>query len=283
MKPQEARDCCPYCGTHFEMDEVYPCAAYYYTVPGIAERGNLVNNIRKELLIAGIISGTLIALLCMIGWNETPLLWRSIGSVLMGVLYGGVSAFCWYMIRSLFLFGKLFFEAGRAMPMMKALSSRKKMTAFMQGNEPQFSYEEFEGKVLSLIRSAAFEDDRESLCLYEGKDDLSSLDKAVDMQYRGALYIRRYDRDGDMLRVSGTAFMTNTYAGRSVSERDEQFQFTVEKKADPDYDPGFTFLKVTCSSCNGSFDAVHQKYCPYCGQEYELKKKDWVLTRLKRK
>lgn len=283
MKVSEARDGCPYCGTHFEMDEVYPCAAYYYTVPGIVERGTLIENLKKEVWIAGIAAAVILMVMCMIAWKETPLPFRILGAVLMSALYGGVFAFIWYMIRSLILLGKVFFEAGRSLPMLKALNSRKKMTAFMEQNEPGFCYEAFEGKILSLLRSVAFEDDRESLCIWEGDRDLSCLDQAVDMQYRGALYIRKHERDGDLLRVRGTAFLTDTYAGKSISEKDEQFEFTVEKEIDPDFNPGFTFLKVSCPSCNGSFDAMHQKCCPYCSREYEPKRKDWILTDLRKK
>ena len=284
MSASEARDGCPYCGTHFEIDEVYPCASYYYTVSSIVERGTLMDNLKREMIIAGVIAGIAVAVMAVISWNDLEMIFRILGAVLLGAFYGLVFAFIWYMIRSLILMGKVFYEAGRAMPMMKSLNSRKKMTKLMQSCEPSFSFEAFEGKILSLIRSIAFEDDRDSLSIWEGSRDLSELDQAADMQYRGALYIRRHEKDGDILRVQGTAFMTNTYAsGRKVRERDEQFNFTAEKKIDPEFHPEFTFIKVTCPSCNGSFDAMHQRCCPYCGREYELKKKDWILTDLHRK
>lgn len=284
MPAIEARDGCPYCGTRFEMDEVYPCASYYYTVPGIVERGTLMDNLNREMRIAGVIAGIAVAVMAFIGWNDLEMIFRILGPLLLGAFYGVVFAFIWYMFRSLILMGKMFFEAGRAMPMLKTLNSRKKMTSFMQAQEPSFSYEAFEGKILSLIRSIAFEEDRDTLSIWEGSRELSGLDQAADMQYRGALYIRRHEKDGDTLRVQGTAFMRNTYAaGKKIIERDEQFSFTAEKKIDPEFHPEFTFVKVTCAGCNGSFDAMHQRSCPYCGREYELKKKDWILTDLYRK
>ena len=157
------------------------------------------------------------------------------------------------------------------------------MTEFMQAYEPAFSYEAFEGRILALLRSAAFECDRESLAVWEGNDDLAFLDTVIDMQYRGALYIRRCEKMGNILRVEGTAFLTDTYAGRSIREKDEQFRFCVEKEVTAEYNPAFTFLRVSCDGCGGSFDAMHMRNCPYCGREYERKKKDWVLTGLKRR
>ncbi len=283
MTAEEARDGCPYCGTHFEMEEVYPCAVSYYTVPSIVERGTLMENIKKELMISGVLCGLAVAVICFIAWNELPLLYRIPAALFMGTLYGGVFAFCWYMIRSLILLGKVFFVAGRSFSMLKGLNSRKKMTEFMQVYDPFFSYEAFEGRILSLLRSAAFENDRDFLAVWEGDGDLSFLDTVLDMQYRGALYIRRCEKNGEMLRVEGTAFMTDTYAGRSFKEIDEQFRFIAEKEISADYNPAFTLLRASCEGCGGSFDAVHQKCCPYCGRKYELKKKDWVLTDLKRR
>ncbi|MBE6109277.1 MAG: hypothetical protein E7194_02540 [Erysipelotrichaceae bacterium] len=283
MTAEEARDGCPYCGTHCEMEEVYPCAVSYYTVPSIVERGTLMENIKKELMISGVLCGLAVAVICFIAWNELPLLYRIPAALFMGTLYGGVFAFCWYMIRSLILLGKVFFAAGRSFSMLKGLNSRKKMTEFMQVYDPFFSYEAFEGRILSLLRSAAFENDRDFLAVWEGDGDLSFLDTVLDMQYRGALYIRRCEKNGEMLRVEGTAFMTDTYAGRSFKEIDEQFRFIAEKEISADYNPAFTLLRASCEGCGGSFDAVHQKCCPYCGRKYELKKKDWVLTDLKRR
>ena len=66
-------------------------------------------------------------------------------------------------------------------------------------------------------------------------------------------------------------------------EIDEQFRYIAEKEISADYNPAFTLLRASCEGCGGSFDAVHQKCCPYCGRKYELKKKDWVLTDLKRR
>ena len=283
MTAEEARDGCPYCGTHFEMEEVYPCAVSYYTVPGIVERGTLMDNLKRELIIVGVLCGSVLAVICFFVWNDMMLIFRILAALFMGVFYGGVFAFCWYMFRSLILAGKLFFEAGRSFSMLKGINSRKKMTEFMQAYEPEFSYEAFEGRILALLRSAAFENDRESLAVWEGDDDLSGLNTVIDMQYRGALYIRRCEKTGDILRVEGTAFLTDTYAGRRVREKDEQFRFCVEKEVTAEYNPAFTFLRVRCDGCGGSFDAVHLRNCPYCGRKYELKKKDWVLTGLKRR
>ena len=279
----QARDGCPYCGTFFETDEVYPCVYTYYTVPGIVQRATLESTLKKEMIKVGTICGTVLAILFFISWNEMDMIFRILGAVLAGGFYGVVFAFLWYMGRSLILIMKVFKEAGRAMPLIKTMNTRKKMLEFMKEYDPDFSYEAFEGRVISLLRIIAFADDRDTLSVWEGDRDLSDFDDIVDMQYRGAVYIRRFEERDHLLRVEGTAYLRNTYIRNHVREKDEKIHFILEKEAEAHADPGFSIHRVSCPSCGGSFDAMHQSHCPYCGTPYDLKKKDWIIKDMWRK
>ena len=105
----------------------------------------------------------------------------------------------------------------------------------------------------------------------------SAFDSIADMQYRGAVYIRKRERQGNLLRVEGTAYLTDTYVRTFVREKDEKIHFVLEKEADGRDDPGFSIHRVSCPTCGGSFDAMHRIHCPYCGNPYDLKKKDWII------
>ncbi len=280
MTVKQAENGCPYCGAFFETDDIYPCISSYYTVNAITERAGLMDRLKKEMIIIGSAAGILIAAICLYAWQETPLLYRSIGAVLMGLLYGGVSAFIWYMLRSMILLVKVFREAGKSLSMVKALRSRKKMMEFMEPYDPDFSYEAFEGRVLSLLRTIVFSDERDTLSVYEGNGDFSSFDHIADMQYRGAVYVRRCEADGRILRVEGTAYLTDTYIHRTVREKNEKIRFTIEKETDGHADPGFSIHQVVCTSCGSSFDAMHKRNCPYCGVPFDLKKKDWIVKEM---
>ena len=94
MTAEEARDGCPYCGTHFEMEEVYPCAVSYYTVPGIVERGTLMDKLKRELIIVGVLCGSVLAVICFFAWNDMMLIFRILAALFMGMFYGGVFALC---------------------------------------------------------------------------------------------------------------------------------------------------------------------------------------------
>ena len=277
-----ARDGCPYCGAFFETDDVYPCVSYYYTVPAVVERAGLMDRLKKEMLIAGCITGFLLAMACFVVWNDMEMIFRILAALFMGGFYGAVSAFIWYMFRSFLLLIKVFREAGRAMPLLKTLRSRRRMIEFMKAYDPDFSYEAFEGRVICLLRTIVFSDERETLSVFEGKRDLSSFDGIADMQYRGALYIRKCERADRLLRVEGTAYLSDTYVRKSVHEKDEKIHFVLEKETDGHADPGFSIHRVSCLSCGGSFDAMHQRSCPYCGTVYDLKKKDWIVKDMRK-
>lgn len=275
-----ARDGCPYCGTFFEVDDIYPCVASYYTVPTVVERTKLTNDLKKELIISGCVCGILIAMVSFFSWDEMELPFRILASLFFGAFYGGAGAFLWYVVRSLLLLVKMFYEAGRSVPLLKTLRSRKKMMAFMEANDPDFSYEAFEGRVISLLRTIIFSEDRETLSIYEGGRNLSAFDQLVDMQYRGGVYIQKFEKKGNMLHVEGTAYLTDTYIRSFVREKDEKFRFILEKEADVRTDPGFSIMSVNCLSCGGSFDATRRSNCPYCGTPYDPKKKDWIMKDL---
>ena len=278
----QARDGCPYCGTFFETDDVYPCVSSYYTVPAIVERAGLMDRLKKEMLAAGCICGIGLAVICLIVWDDMDMVFRILGALFMGALYGGVFAFLWYMFRSFLLLFRVFKEAGRGMPLLKTLNSRKKMMDFMAPYDRDFSYEAFEGRVLSLLRIIVFSDERDTLSVWEGNRDLSMFDNIADMQYRGAVYIRKCEKRDRILRVEGTAYLTDTYIRRTVREKDEKIHFTLEKEADGRADPGFSIHKVSCPTCGGSFDAMHRRDCPYCGSPYDLKKKDWIIRDMRK-
>ncbi|MBP5280668.1 MAG: hypothetical protein J6Z03_09300, partial [Erysipelotrichaceae bacterium] len=268
--------------TYFETDDVYPCVSSYYTVPGIVERAGLMDRLKRELLIVGLICGISVYFLYLYSLKEEQLIIRLIAGTFMGAFFGGMSAFMWYMLRSILLLIKMFKEAGRSLPLLKTIRARKKMMAFMKNHDQDFSYEAFEGRVIALLRTIVFSERRDDLSIYEGEDDLSDFDDIVDMQYRGGIYIRNYKEENGLLSVEGVAYLSDTYIRNSVKEKDEKIRFILTKDVEGNADPGFSIHRVLCPSCGGTFDAMHLRDCPYCGNPYDLKKKDWIVKTLEK-
>ena len=275
------RNGCPYCGTRFEMEDVYPCFTSFYSVPGITEREKLKEDLKRNLLIAGIGSAVVLLILSFLSYEEYPILLRILISLFSAVVGGGMMVITVYMLMSVFLLIRAFREAGRSLPLLGGINTHKKLKEKMKEYDPDFSYAYFEGRLISLFRSIAFSDSRKDLSIYTGDNDLSFLDDAVDLSYRGASKLENFTVEDGKIKIEMKIYMHNTYAKERLKRKDEDFIVTIEKDGKPD-DLSFSITKVHCPNCGGSFDAMHKKKCPYCGSEYKLVHDDWVISDITR-
>ena len=273
---------CPYCGTVFETEDSYPVFTSFYNVSSITERATLMDRLKKRMIIAAIVVGLLMLVVCFISYDDYQPIFRVIASLFMGCFTGAMAALMTYLFSSILLLIKVFHEAGKALPLLPGLTTRKKLTAKLQSIDPDFSFEYFEGRILSLFRTIAYSDDRDSLSIYTGQQDLSGLDDLIDIQYRGVLQLKDVKITEDMTQVRVKAFLTNTYAKDRIYRRDENYLLTVERENGSRTDPGFDLLKIQCPNCGSTFDALHEKNCPHCGSSYDLVHDDWVIREIRR-
>lgn len=276
-------DGCPYCGTVFETEDSYPCFTSSYDVNNIVERAGLMDRVKKRMMIVGVSAGLLI-FAAYFFYTARDYVWyfRILASLFLGGLYGGVFAFMAYMGNSLFLMVKVFHEAGKSLKLLPGLNTKKKLTKKLEAIDPDFSFEYFEGRILSLFRTIAYSRDRSSLSIYTGQQDLSGLDDLIDIQYRGVLQLKGVRINENMTQVRIKAFLRNTYDKGRIYRKDENYLLTVERENGSHTDPGFSLLRIQCQNCGGSFDALHEKHCPHCGSSYDLVHDDWVIREIKK-
>lgn len=272
----EMREGCPNCGTVFEIEDAWPVYSSYYSVPGIVERSRFVPDLKKAMITIFVCAAVLVAILSWFTYKDDPIVVRILESLFLGAISGGGITFGCYMIFSMFLMLRVFGEAGRSLPLLKGIKTQKKMEKAMKEYEPDFSYPYFEGRLISLFRAIAFSDEREKLSIYEGDQDLSFLDPLVDLQYRGATQLLKFREEDGVLKVK--VFMDDLRYDGKLRRRDENYVISMERDADTGRDPGFNLTKVNCRNCGASFDALHQKKCPYCGTKYRLAYDDWMIT-----
>jgi ribosomal protein S27E len=43
----------------------------------------------------------------------------------------------------------------------------------------------------------------------------------------------------------------------------------------------FSMTRISCPTCGLSYDATRNKFCPGCGNEYEIISDDWALVELR--
>ena len=275
---------CPYCGTYFVMSDLFPRVNSYYAVEQPMDRYKADERLKKTF-------GTIGAVLAAIGFalymwqGKDYVLWfRILYSAFFGGFLAAILTLVCYLAYSGFLLLKLFGMAGKSLAMLPSISGRKKLAQKMEELEPGFSMEMFEGRILSKLQTVLFSDDRDSLNLYEGIDDLSRFDDLVNMDYRGAFNLKHFSVSGGRVCLELEFFTENWYMKQNrLRHRNERMEVTVERSAGAVQDPGFTATAVQCPGCGRSFDAMHKKECPYCGNTYRLGENDWLITGIRKR
>ena len=280
---------CPYCGTHFSMSDLWPRVSSCYCTNDIVERIGLDERLKKMLTKIGI---ALFLAFFVLGFamgrnnpdtRDMPLWGATLYFAFLAGIAAGVTTFFCYMGYSFFLFGKLLLELGNVLPMAGAAGSAKKLQAAMEKYDPYFFGRIFEGKMVSLLQAILYSDDLGNLSIYEGKDDLSDFDDLVDLDYRGAFKLKEFKERGGRISILLDVFTANCYANDRLKRVNERILVRMERKASAVTDPGFSIHAVNCGNCGGSFDAMHERNCPYCGREYNASESDWIITEIRKK
>ena len=152
----------------------------------------------------------------------------------------------------------------------------------MKKNSPEFSYEYFTSKTLSLIKTAVFSENENELLFYKGGKLDPKMKDIIDMNYGGALGCKSIHEEGTFVTVETKAYFDVLYASNDkVFFKKQVFSATLKCRTDIPVDFNFSMTKIACPSCGASFDATKNKTCPYCGNKYEITTDDWALVELK--
>ena len=265
----ELQNGCSYCGTVFLMDDLFPkvTSFYFLDTPGMT---------KKEFLSGYLVSYfiTLIAtyILCLV-------FHKSIGYYI-GFTLGNI--FIAYGFYAYFLFMKFIAGAISSAGKMGTAGSRRKFEDRMKKISPEFSYEYFTSKALSLIKMAVFSEDESNLMFYEGPKLDPEMKDIIDLNYGGALGCRNIYEDGNFVTVETKAYFDVLYAcDNRVFFKKQIFTAVFKRRTDIPVNFNFSITKIACPSCGASFDATKSKNCPYCGHKYEITTDDWALVEVK--
>ena len=239
---------CTYCGTRFQMDELFPKITSYYFLedPGMKKEEFLSGYLR--VYVVSLIA--LYILCCIFNWKEfSPVSLFTHIPRLIGVVLGLPLAnlFFSYVLYAYFLFMRMIVKAIASTGKMGTAGSRRKFEARMKRVSPEFSYEYFTSKALSLIKTAVFSQN-------ESEDYVTVVTKA----YFDVLYASE----------------------NKVYYKSQVFSATFKRRTDIPVNFNFSMTKIACPSCGASFDATKIRNCPYCGSKYDIIKDDWVLVNL---
>ena len=281
-KIRELEEGCSHCNTSFKMSELYPKISNYYFVYDITGKtDNFFLTILKYGLILYPIS--LIVIFIILAYqknlsfadfllNPQMIIVGLIVSVIMIPAFG----FAGFMYS---VFWDFFRLACRDLPILFAvITARSKFASRMSKLCPEFTFEYFTSRMVSLFKILVFSDNREELPFYSGRDLGNELDNIVDVSFLGSMSCRSVKEKDNMVYVTADIFVDNARdLGRKIKVKNDIYRIKAGRRLDIPFSTNFSISKIHCRTCGGSFDAFKSNICPYCGNKYEPETNDWVI------
>ena len=279
---------CPMCGTRFQMKQLFPCVSNFYLLSQMVDNkavNKFIPTVKTLAIILGLGVGAYTGYSL---WNQVDPQYLAIVFGIGAALLAGLVGFlALYMIFSIFfaifMMTRMTTRAISTADVQSAAMTKNSLTKAMQRFDPEFSYDLFEGKVISLFRAIAYSEDRTNMSIYRGDPNLPGFDDIIDIDYRGAMkFLNLSVQNGNDLVLLVRLYMYNTYLiNGKIVQKKEDYNMTLVKKLTARENYGFSIHAVNCKTCAASFDAMHLLQCPTCGTPYHLEEEDWVVVGLK--
>lgn len=159
----------------------------------------------------------------------------------------------------------------------KLYGSKNKINKIMKQYDPNFSFDKFEGQIISLMKMAVFAGQPENLACYRSSERDPRFSDILEMTYCDATCLNKAWMEGNILHLSLRTWWINyRESNGKVHKSGDCIDVVVSTNVAIMEPPGFSITSVACPHCGGSFDAVRQKICPYCGSTYHMENEGWM-------
>lgn len=274
---------CPYCGTCFRMSDIFPVVSNYYFLEDASFTEKESKAYHAKYMVATGILFFFAMLFKSVFFDGIPngSLILFFLNLLVTSIFGGITL-GWFL-SVLSLLGKILWESGRSMPLLPLLGSGRRFVNLMKRHSPEFSYEYFSNKVISLFKMIIFTDNPTELAVYEGAPLNGMFDDVIDVFYTGAMGLKNFRVEGDYCFVTATVFLDNLYDnGEKIYQKRNKYNIQVKRNLSRPIDMHFSIRRLQCKNCGASFDATKEKHCPSCDSAYDLEYEDWTVTGIKK-
>ena len=277
-KVKELINGCSYCGTFFKMEDLFPKTTNFFM---IKDQGFTEKEINKDIFKTIFPSMLIWFVICSYIYNtqnDNGILLNMISGLFAGVIGGGIMGYFIWAIKKIC---SLFAEAGKSISMVASASgSAKWFENQMKKYSPEFSYEYFTSKVISMLKMMIYAKDPRELPFYTGEAIERLFTDIVDSYYRGALALKKFTVQEDYCYVTVDAFMEDLYDGNKIRKKRDVFRLVLRKNITIPIQMNFSITKINCKSCGASFDATKQRTCPNCNSKYEIADDDWQIMQI---
>jgi len=277
----ELQNGCTFCGMQYKMSDLFPKVTGFYTLDDVGINDKEFKSTVWKFILGATVILWIAFFIARIVKNEL-----TVGNIILGIIFGiFFGAVIGYFSYSIFLLVRLIFVGSRqSSGKWGTIGSRNKFEKAMKAVYPEFSFEFFTSKAISLIKNAIYSPDATKLLMYRGNPLDPSLGTVVDLNYGGALGVNAFKSENNMATVWTDAFFDVLYdKGEKISLKRQVFRAVFKRRIDIPMDTNFSITRIQCPSCGSSFDAIKDRKCPFCGNTYDLDFNDWVLVNLELK
>ena len=268
---------CPYCGTVFQIKDLFPRVINLFFIRSNSSAKN--GQIFRQSMTFSMSGVFLVMLIANIVRGGQPLPLILLASSFAAVLVGG---FLGFIVADIRLVATLFDHDGmKHLPILKWGSSKRKIKNTMLRYDKNFSFDKFEGQLVSLVSMAVLAEKPEELACYRADAREPLFSDILEMTYTNGICLNGIRMEGNIMHMSVRTWWVNHYEEHGkVKKSGDCIDVTFRRNVEKQEAPGFSITSVSCPGCGGSFDAVRQKKCPYCGSEYHMEEESWVIEQM---
>lgn len=268
---------CKYCDTQFKINDLFPriMNVFFINMPSIAKNKTTSKygmGITMLIALAIFLPGNLMTyssflpLALIMSYIETAIIGGFLGVIVMDIL----------LIFSNFNRGGM-----KHISIFTALTAKHKVKRVMSKFDRNFSYEKFEGQIVSLIRMAVFAKDPTNLVAYDAPKRDKSFEDIVEMSSPSGICLKKYSVKNNILHITLKTWWINYYEKNGhIHKKGDIITVTLRHNLAKQTPPGFSISSVSCKSCGRSFDAIRQRRCPNCNTPYHMEDEGFVIEEL---
>ena len=276
------REGCPYCGTHFELQDLYPRVGGFYYVKEI---GGTEQEVKKDvfryMIPCAAVLGAFGLIVSLFNGEENKVLWI-LGLLFLTAFSAGAGAVMGYFVWASLKIGSIFYEAIRALQLLPGvMGSKKRYENELKNSTPDFSFDYFANKVGTLAKMLVFSENPAALPVCVGDHINNPYSDVVDALFRGPVIIRSLKKEGNYCHIKADAEFDLLYKTKlGYFNRRQYVTLFLARDMTQPLRKYYSVKKVSCRNCGGSFDASRHDHCPFCGTEYDIRTEDWFVTGL---
>lgn len=278
---------CPFCGTFFEMSELFPKVTNYFFIKDNGYTGKEIKRSIGKVILPCMALSMIAFTILFIKRDLDPSAGEAVAQIVSaimsgmagGAVFGAISG---YFLWAILQIGSLFVQAGKSMPMLvNSAGSGKRFVSFMSQFSQEFSYEYFSDKVVSMVKMIIFSKNANDLPYYEGASLGNRFLNVVESSYTGAVALKTYGVQGDYCYVLADVYLENLYDnGSRIETKNDVIRVELRRNIRKPINVNFSIESIQCKSCGASFNAAKMRNCPHCGTRYEMGDDDWIVTKL---